>query len=110
MSATVIAHGNSSPIFESAEHDFYFMPLFIEHFVIFSRMRSVSFGRDAGGYAFIKQRATKPIRVVTLIRKKFFGIRQGMKQLRSSFVITHLTCCEKQSNRFSRAVANGVQF
>ena len=109
MRTSVIAHGNSAPVFEPAEHDLYFVSLLIELFVICNRVFSISFGRNAWSYAFIKQCVAKPSSIVASIRKKCFGIRQGVKQLRSAFVLTHLTCCKEQSNRLAGTVADCVQ-
>ena len=109
MSAAVIAHGNPSPIFEPAKHNFYFMPLLIEFFVIHSGLLSISFGRNAGNDSLVEQGIAKPISVVASIRKKCFGFRQARKQLSRPLIIAHLSFREEQSNRFSGSVANRME-
>ena len=109
MSAAVIAYGNSSPIFEPAKHNFDFMPLFVEFFVIFSGLLSITFGRNAGNDSLVEQGIAEPISVVASIRKKFFGFRQARKQLRRALIIAHLSFREEQSDRFSGSVANRME-
>ena len=47
MGTTVITHGYSAPILESAEHDFYLVPLLINLLVLYIR----SFTAVTAGYA-----------------------------------------------------------
>lgn len=64
MSASVIAHGDSAPIFEPPEHDFDFVALFIKLFVIGDRLFSVSLGRNARRNASFEQAFAKPCGII----------------------------------------------
>lgn len=91
MGAPVIAHGDSAPVFEPAEHNFNLMPLFIQIFVVISRCLSVLFGRDAGRNASGKQGVTEPIGVIATVRQKLLGVRGAPHGRINEALLTPLT-------------------
>ena len=110
MGASVIAHSDSPPVFEPAKHNFNLMPLFIQVFIVRNRLFSVLFGRDAGRNALGKQGGTKPVSVITTIRQKLPGIREGIYKLGGSFVVTDLAFCERHDQGPAVTITNGMEF
>ena len=75
MGTAIISHSDSAPVFEPAEHYLYFVPLFIELFVIRNRFFSVSFARNARGDAFVAE----PVGIISPVREKFIGFWQAVE-------------------------------
>lgn len=75
MGASVIAHGNSAPVLEPTKHDFNFVPLLIEVFIIKNRLFSVLFGGNARRDASVEQSLTKPVCIIATISQQFLGFR-----------------------------------
>lgn len=109
MGASVIAHGNSALVLESAEHDFDFVALFIEFFVIGHRFFSVSPGGDAGNNPFFKQLFPEPGGIVSPVRQKFIGLRHGIEQYRRALVITGLALGKMKSHRLAGGITDSVE-
>ena len=91
MGASVIAHGDTTPVFDTPKHVFYLVPLFIKLFVIGDWFFPVFLGRYARGNTFFKQSIAKPCSVISPVGQKFFGVGQGGKQMGCALVITYLT-------------------
>ena len=109
MRTPLITQGDPTPVLESAKHVFYFVPLFIEIFIINYRLFSVLFGRDAGRDASPEQYGSKPIRIITAIRQKLLSARQGIQKHFGPTVITHLTFREHKGKRFALSIAKSME-
>ena len=109
MSTSVIAHSNSAPVLESAEHDFDFVALFIEFFVIWDRFVSVPLGGNAGSNPLFKQLIPKPSGIVAPVRQECIGIRHGIEQYCRSLVITDLPLGKMKSHRLTGGIADGME-
>lgn len=110
MGAAVITHGNSAPILESAEHDFYFVPLFVKLLVIghwgFPPAPAWNTRRDS----FTGQGSAKPVGIISSIRKEFPGLWQRSKQNSGAFVIAYLTAGQMERYRLTGCIAKGMKF
>lgn len=91
---SVVSSGHSAPILEAAKHTLNFMALLIESFIIFCRVLSIFFGRNAGSYASIEQRLTKPVRIMASTWQQFLGFWHGSQQLFCPFILACLPLCE----------------
>ena len=109
MRTPLITHGDPTPVLESAKHNFYFVPLLIEIFIINYRLFSVLFGRNAGRDASPEQCGTKPIRIIPAIPKKLPSLRQGIQKYFCTLVITYLTFCEHKGKRFALSIAKSME-
>lgn len=69
MRAAVIAHGDTSPIFESAQHILDFVALFIELLVIRDGHFPILSGRGTGAEASLLQSIAEPICIIPAISK-----------------------------------------
>lgn len=110
MGAAVIAHGNSSPVFEPPEHIFDFMALFIEGFIIGHGVFPVLLWRDAGLNAFVDQGGAQPVGVIAAISEEAFGAWQRVQQQGGPFVITDLPLGEQEYQRLAAFIAHRMQF
>lgn len=110
MCTTVITHGYSAPILESAEHDFYLVPLLINLLVIDHRSFSAVSARNTRRDSFTGQGMTKPVGIIASIRQKLPGLRQSIKQDSSAFVVAHLTAGQMEGQRLTEGIADSVEF
>ena len=110
MGAAVIPRGNSAPILESAEHDFYFVPLFVKLLVIGHLGFPAAPARNARRDSFTGQGGAKPVGIIPSIRKEFPGLWQRSKQNSGAFVIAHLTAGQMERYRLTGGIANGMKF
>ena len=121
MGTTVITHGYSAPILESAEHDFYLVPLLINLLVIGHRSFPAVSAGNTRRDSFTGQGMTKPVGIIASIRQKLPGLRQSIKQklpgLRqsikqdsSAFVVAHLTAGQMEGQRLTEGIADSVEF
>ena len=109
MGTPVIPHSYSTPVLEPAKHDFNFVPLLVEIFIINYRLFSVLFGRNAGRDASPEQYGSKPIRIITAIRQKLLSARQGIQKHFGPTVITHLTFREHKGKRFALSITKSME-
>ena len=86
-----IPHSYSSPVFESPEHGFYFMVLFIGCFVVGGVSLMVLPGRDAWCDALMVQGLPEPIRTTVAIPQHRAGFGQDAQHVAGAFMTTHLT-------------------
>ena len=68
VGTTVITCGNSLPIFESAKHDFYFVPLFVKLFAIRRRLFSTASTRNTRRAPLVEQRMAKSADIIRVGR------------------------------------------
>ena len=108
MVAAVVSGRYAPPILQLAKHVFYFMPLFIQGFVIRDLTFPVFLRGNAGRYPLFQQAIPEPISVITAICKKMFGCGEVAKQLSGTLIIRHLTGRQIHEHRFAKSVANGV--
>lgn len=109
VDASVVSSGNSAPILEAPKHNLNFMALLIESFIIFCRVLSISFGRNAGSYASIEQCLTKPVRIIASICQQFLSLWHGSQQLFCPFIIACLPLCECKSKWPPLSVAKRME-
>ena len=76
VGTTVITHGYSAPILESAEHDFYLVPLLINLLVIGHRSFPAVSAGNTRRDSFTGQGMTKPVGIIASIRQKLPGLRR----------------------------------
>jgi len=110
VGASLIAHGDSAPVFEPAKHNFNFMPLFVEKFIIKNNFFPVLFGRDAGRDASIKQGLTKPGGIIATICQKLFGLWQRIQEYGSAFIVACLPFSEEQGKGLAATIAYSMEF
>lgn len=110
MGATVIPRGNSAPILESAEHDFYLTPLFVKLLVIGHRCIPAAPARNTRRDSFTGVGGAKPVGIIPSIRKEFPGLWQRSKQNSGVFVIPHLIAGQMERYRLIDGIANGMKF
>ena len=67
MGATVVSGMDAPPVFDSPEHVFDFVALFVEDGVIGDHGSAVGFRRNAGCDAALGEGGAEPIGVVTLV-------------------------------------------
>ena len=91
MGASVIAHGDSAPVFETPEHILDFVALFVERFIVLDLDFAVLPWRDAGRNAFFDQGISEPVGIITAIRQKLFCSENPPNQDGSAFIITDLS-------------------
>jgi len=95
VGASIIACGDTSPIFEPCEHDLDFVTLLIERLVIGQRDFS-AFGRGNAGFAAsFCDSLPEPIAIITTVGKEYFGWRQDLKDQPRTLVIAHLPFAEE---------------
>ena len=76
MRASVVTHCDSAPIFEAFEHEFDFVSLFVEDFIVIDGDFAVLFSGDAGCDSFGCEGLSKPVGIISAIIKQFFGLWQ----------------------------------
>ena len=92
MHASIIPHGCSSPVFESPEHGFYFMGLFIGCFIVGGvSLMVLPGGRDTRCDAPIQQGLPEPVGVMPLVPQHRVDFGQGAQHVAGAFMTTHLT-------------------
>ncbi len=74
MCASVVACGDTPPVFELGEHVFYLVALAIQDFVIVDCLLAIFGWRDAWYGALIGQSIAKPVAIVTAIAKQSGGL------------------------------------
>lgn len=74
MGASVIAHGDTPPVFKFSEHILYFVALLVERFIVLDLDFAVLFWRNAGRYLFFDQRMAEPIGIIPTISEHLFGL------------------------------------
>ncbi len=79
MSASVVACGDASPVFELGEHVFYLVALSIQDFVIVEHLLAVFGWRDAWHGTLLDQSLAKPVAIVTAIAKQSGGLWQAVQ-------------------------------
>jgi len=90
MGATVVSGVDAPPVFETPEHVFDLVALFVEDGVMGDRGFAVGFGRNAGGDAAFGEGGAEPVGVVTLVGQELLGFRQGGQHQRCALVVAHL--------------------
>ena len=110
MDTAVTTRGNSAPIREPAEHDFYFVPLFAKLLVIGHRSFPTVPARNTRRDSFTGQGVAKPVGIIASIRQKFPGLWQRSKQDSGPLVIAHLTAAQMERCRLTGGIANGMEF
>ncbi len=110
MGTLIIACGNSTPVFESAKHDFYLMSLLIKLFIIGNRLFATLSARNARGDSFVEQGIAKPVGIIAPIRQDFPGLGQRVEQDGGTLVIAHLTAGQMERYRLAGGIANGMKF
>lgn len=110
MGTAVIPRGNSAPILESAEHDFYFVPLFVKLLVIGHRSLPTVPARNARRDSLTGQGVAKPAGIISFIRQKLPGWWQRSKQDSGPLVIAYLTAAQMERYRLTRGITNGMEF
>lgn len=70
MGAAVIPRSNSAPILEPAEHDFYFVPLFVKLLVMSHRGFLTAPARNTRRDSFTGQGGAKSVGIIPSIRKE----------------------------------------
>ena len=110
MGTSIIAHCNTSPVFDSTKHVFNFVALFIQIFVVGNSYFSGFPGRDARRDASFEQGIAEPIGIISSVSKEFLGLGEGAQQLRSSLVVTCLAGRQQKEDWLALAIANSVKF
>ena len=110
MGTSVIAHGNSAPVFEPAKHDFYFVSLLIKLFVIRDGLFPASPGRNARSNPFAEQGIAEPVGIIASIRQQFLSQGQRAEQRRGTFIVAHLSFGQVEYYRLAGCIANSMEF
>ena len=110
MCAAVIAHRYSAPIFQSSEHDFDFMTLFIKRFIIRDIALAVLLWRDARLYVFLAQGIPEPVGIIAAIAEHVAGLRQSAQHMTRALIIAGLPFRKKQDERSAVLITHRVQF
>ena len=109
MRASVVAHGDTSPVLQPTEHVLDFVTLFVERFIVFVLNFAIFSGRDAGRHAPFDQGISEPVCIIAAIRKKLFCSRQMSKKRRSALIIADGSRRQVQQNGLARAAGDRVQ-
>lgn len=109
MGASVVAHGDSPPVLQSAEHALDEVALLVAHGVVVDRPFAVLSSRDAGFDAKVGERFTEPVAVVAAVSDQDVGLGQCREHGCGAAIVADLAFGQKQDQRFALAVTNGVQ-
>ena len=60
--------------------------------------------------SFTGQGMTKPGGIIASIRQKLPGLRQSIKQDSSAFAVARLTAGQREGQRLTEGIADGVEF
>lgn len=92
MGATIVAHGDTPPIFEFGKHILNFVTVFVEFLVVMDVAFTICAGRDAGSDALSRSRVSDPICVIPAISQHRFCFGQFVHQHLRAFIIADLPC------------------
>ena len=72
MGASIVAGVDTSPVFETAEHVFDFVPLAVENSVVADRRLAVCSAWNAGRDAALLESFAEPVGVLASVGEQFF--------------------------------------
>lgn len=109
MGAAVITRGNSAPILESAEHDFYFVPLFVKLLVIGHRsfLTAPAWNTRRDSFTGIGRRETS--RHHTLYPQGVLWPVAEKQAKQRRLCNRHLIAGQMERYRLTGGIANGVE-
>jgi hypothetical protein len=107
--ASVVACGDTPPVFEFGKHVLDLVALTVERFVIIERLLAVLCRRDTWDGTALNQAIAKPVAVITAVGNQRGGLGQAGQQYLRPFMIAHLTGGEVEQDRSANLVADGVQ-
>ena len=110
MSASVIAHGNSSPVLDFAKHVLNFMTLLIKLLIIHNKHFSIFPGWNAWSDSLFNQFVAKPIGIIAFVCQEFVSFWHEIKQCCRTLVIACLTFSEMKSYRLPKGITNRMKF
>ena len=114
MGASVIAHGNSSPVLDFAKHVLNFMALPIKLLVMHNLMHNSPFsifpGWNAWRDSLFNQFAAKPIGIIAFACQEFISFRHYIKQCCCTLVIACLAFGKMKSYRLPKGIADRMKF
>lgn len=109
MGAPILAGVDAAPFPYQAEQDLDSVALAVEQVIVRDRHAPVCSRRDARGDLAIGSRSAEPVCVQPLSLSRVFGLRQRIKHQGSAIIVAHLPFAERQDQRPSFAVANGLE-
>lgn len=109
MGTSIVAHGDTAPVFQSAEHALDEIALLVAHGVVVDRQFAVFAPRDAGLDAAVGERFAEPVAVIAAIGDQDVGVGQRGQHGRGSAIVADLTFGQEQDHGLAVAVADGVQ-
>jgi len=110
VSASVITHGDTPPVFEFSEHIFNLVPFFIKLFIVCYGCFSIFPWRDARRNPFFHQGCPEPVRVIAAIGQHRFGFRQDRQQQDCALVITRLSFGQSHGDGTAALIAHSMKF
>lgn len=109
MSASVISRVDTAPVLEASEHVLDAMALAIERAVVRDEGLAIDLGWNAGGDTACSECASEPVGVIASVGEHGFGGRQSVDEHGGAFEIAGLALAQRQAERATAAVADGVE-
>ncbi len=110
MRTSVIAHGDSAPVFDTSEHIFDFMAFSIEFCVMIDGFDTVLFGWDARFDPTLFQSLSEPVRIIASVSDHDRSVRELVEYEGGPDKVASVTLGQKHDNGATLAVANGMKF